>query len=74
MAERNIAAEVLDGLREVREHRAGRLALRTTEVPRRSPRTSNEGTGTTRDEGGPDAVGAQERGRSRRADAASTTT
>ena len=28
MTERNIATEVLDGLREVREHRAGKLTLR----------------------------------------------
>ena len=32
MAERNIAAEVLKGLHEVREHRAGRRTLRTTRV------------------------------------------
>ena len=30
MTERNIAAEVLDGLREVREHRAGKRTLKTT--------------------------------------------
>ena len=29
MTERNIATEVLDGLREVREYRAGKLTLRT---------------------------------------------
>ena len=29
MTERNIAAEVLDGLREAREHRAGKRTLRT---------------------------------------------
>ncbi len=32
MAERDIAAEVLRGLHEVREHRAGRRTLRTTRV------------------------------------------
>ena len=32
MAERNIAAEVLAGLHEVREHRAGKRTLRTTRV------------------------------------------
>ena len=32
MAERNIAAEVLAGLHEVREHRAGKRTLRTTQV------------------------------------------
>ena len=32
MAERDIAAEVLKGLHEVREHRAGRRTLRTTRV------------------------------------------
>ncbi len=32
MAERNIAAEVLKGLHEVREHRAGKRTLRTTQV------------------------------------------
>ena len=38
MTERNIAAEVLDGLREVREHRAGRRTLRTVRVePRPLP-------------------------------------
>ena len=29
MTERNIAAEVLDGLREIREHREGKCTLRT---------------------------------------------
>ena len=29
MTERNIAAEVFDGLREIREYRAGRRTLRT---------------------------------------------
>ena len=32
MAERNIAAEVLAGLHEIREHRAGKRTLRTTRV------------------------------------------
>ena len=38
MTERNIAAEVLDGLREIRQYRAGRRTLRTTRVaPRPLP-------------------------------------
>lgn len=38
MDKRNIAAEVLDGLREIREHRSGRRTLRTTRVePRPLP-------------------------------------
>ena len=38
MTERNIADEVLDGLREVRRHRAGKLTLRTVQVdPRPLP-------------------------------------
>jgi len=32
MAERDIAAEVLQGLREVKEYRAGTRTLRTTRV------------------------------------------
>ena len=32
MAERDIAAEVLQGLREVKEYRAGKRTLRTTRV------------------------------------------
>ena len=32
MTERNIAGEVLDGLREVREHRAGKRTLKTVRV------------------------------------------
>ena len=32
MAERDIAAEVLQGLREVQEHRSGKRTLRTTRV------------------------------------------
>ena len=35
MAERNIAAEVLDGLREVQAYRAGKRTLRTTRVDAR---------------------------------------
>ena len=35
MTERNIAAEVLDGLREVREHRAGKRTLKTVRVESR---------------------------------------
>ena len=38
MTERNIAAEVLDGLREIREHRAGKRTLRTVHIePRPLP-------------------------------------
>ena len=38
MIERNIAAEVLEGLREIREHRAGRRTLKTVHVePRPLP-------------------------------------
>ena len=36
MAERNIASEVLEGLREIREHRSGKRTLRTTRVEARS--------------------------------------
>ena len=32
MSERKIAAEVLDGLREIRQHRAGKRTLRTIRV------------------------------------------
>ena len=32
MTERNIAAEVLDGLREIRKHRKGKRTLRTVHV------------------------------------------
>lgn len=42
MADRNIAAEVLEGLREIREHRAGKRTLRTTRVPRPLPGLSPE--------------------------------
>ena len=38
MTERNIANEVLEGLREIRRHRAGKLTLRTVQVdPRLLP-------------------------------------
>ena len=38
MTERNIVAEVLDGLREIREHRAGKRTLKTLRVePRPLP-------------------------------------
>ena len=38
MTERNIAAEVLDGLREIREYRAGKRTLKTVQVePRPLP-------------------------------------
>ncbi|WP_419163654.1 helix-turn-helix domain-containing protein [Candidatus Palauibacter sp.] len=50
MAERDIAAEVLEGLREVRDHRAGKLTLRTTRVPRPLPRLSPETIRGIRDE------------------------
>ena len=43
MAERNIASEVLEGLREVRRHRAGKLTLRTAQVePRPLPELTPE--------------------------------
>ena len=43
MIERNIAAEVLDGLREVREHRAGKRILKTVRVePRPLPKLTPE--------------------------------
>ena len=35
MTERDIASEVLDGLREIREHRAGKRTLRTVRVEAR---------------------------------------
>ena len=35
MTDRNIAAEVLDGLREIGEHRAGRRTLRTVHIESR---------------------------------------
>ncbi len=41
MTERNIAMEVLDGLREIREHRAGTVTLRTVRV---EPRPLSEPT------------------------------
>ena len=43
MTERNIAAEVLDGFREVREHRAGKRTLKTVRVePRPLPELTPE--------------------------------
>ena len=43
MTERNISAEILDGRREIREHRAGRRTLRTTRVePRPLPELTPE--------------------------------
>ena len=43
MTERNIAAEVLEGLREVREHRAGKRTLKTIRVePRPLPKLTPE--------------------------------
>ena len=36
MTERNIAAEVLDGLREIREYRAGKRTLKTVQFEPRS--------------------------------------
>ena len=43
MTERNIVAEVLDGLREIREHRAGKRTLRTARVePRPLPELTPE--------------------------------
>jgi len=42
MAERNIVAEVLEGLREIRDHRAGKRTLRTTRVPGPLPGLSPE--------------------------------
>lgn len=42
MSERNIAAEVLAGLREVQQHRAGQRTLRTTRVPKPLPGLSPE--------------------------------
>ena len=37
MTERNIATEVLDGLHEVREHRAGKRTLKTVRVEPTAP-------------------------------------
>ena len=37
MTERNIAVEVLEGLREIREHRAGRRTVERLEQVRSSP-------------------------------------
>ena len=50
MTERNIAAEVLDGLREVREHRAGKRTLKTVRVePRPLPKLTPEIIRSARD-------------------------
>ena len=50
MTERNIATEVLDGLREVREHRAGRHTLRTVQVePRPLPKLTPDAIRGVRD-------------------------
>ena len=35
MADRDVASEVLKGLREIHEHRAGKVTLRTTQVEAR---------------------------------------
>lgn len=42
MSERNIAAEVLAGLHEVQQHRAGKRTLRTTRIPKPLPGLSPE--------------------------------
>ena len=43
MTERNIAAEVLEGLREIRDHRAGKHTLKTVRVePRPLPELTPE--------------------------------
>ena len=50
MTERNIAAEVLDGLREVREHRAGKRTLKTVRIePRPLPELTPEVIRSIRD-------------------------
>ena len=50
MTERNIAAEVLEGLREVREHRAGKRTLKTVRVePRPLPQLTPEIIRSARD-------------------------
>lgn len=48
--ERDIAAEVLKGLREVREHRAGKLSLRTIRLPEPLPGLSPEQIREVREE------------------------
>ena len=48
--ERDIAAEVLEGLREVREHRAGKLSLRTIRLPESLPGLSPEQIREVREE------------------------
>ena len=50
MSERNIAAEVLEALREVQEHRAGKRTLRTTWVPKPLPGLSPERIRSIREE------------------------
>ena len=50
MSERNIAAEVLEALREVQEHRAGKRTLRTTWVPQPLPGLSPERIRSIREE------------------------
>ncbi len=56
MNDRNVAAEVLDGLQEVREHRAGKLSLRTTRLleplPGFAPLQAADAPGQTRPRGG----------------------
>ena len=50
MTERNIAAEVLDGLRELREHHAGKRTLNTVRVePRPLPKLTPQIIRSTRD-------------------------
>ena len=50
MTERNIAAEVLEGLREIREHRAGKRTLKTVRVePRPLPKLTPEFIRSVRD-------------------------
>ena len=50
MTERNIAAEVLDGLREVGEHRVGKRTLRTLHVePRPLPALTSDAIREIRD-------------------------
>lgn len=50
MTERNIAAEVLDGLREIREFRTGRRTLRTVRIePRPLPELTPDAIRDIRD-------------------------
>jgi len=37
MTERNIGQEILDGIREIKAHKAGKVALRTTKFKRPAP-------------------------------------